>query len=457
MTEPVESNLLCVSLPEDNRQVYNLTELVQRYFKSEAGGWLCDSCAEKLESQGPALRDKLRKTYFGPAWHHIARLPEIMFMQLARFQQHKDGTIKKNSLPVEIPESMSFAQYLDPDSHTEAWERVNPEYEVTGIISHSGTITSGHYKTHVLVDGSWFEINTKECEESTFEDAVGLEDSDWTPYILVWKRRIDTTDEEVAKLKKSNQAANGNAPNPAIARAPSSRSKRKATSVRDEVEDTAPPAKRPKQLPNLFPRAGDDPSGYPSIATRLDIQRAIDRAVHRYDAKWKDWQPASQKPRPSPASRRRSRISSPRPARLPPAVVTPSPLSRTSNPKSARPSPAGSHRSRGAALRKELESGGARIALPAGRRRSAPPPVRPGDVGSQDSLRVGTRGPRSVPSKRDQHEAHASLSATKRHWKTAAPMNPVSSRASEGRNPGKYSPSAFRCKRTEEMTVRTGP
>lgn len=437
------ANMLQLGLPPNNGESHTLSEVVQGYFKYDAQGWLCDSCSAKFNSSvdPTAIRDRIRDTYFGPGWRHITRLPEVIFMQLMRFEQ-VDGATKKNGVLVDIPESIGFDQYIELHADKQGEQRSNAEYEITGVISHSGSLTEGHYKTQVLVDGSWFEIDTTKCEPMTFEEVVKPTATNWTPYILVWRRRtgnkpdledltkrLEALEDARAAREAGEAAASGNARRKPVANGPATPSKRKADAAPDELDGIAPPLKRTKQIPNLYPRVGDDPRGYPSTPTRRKIQRAIDRAVDRYESKWKGWQPSRKgsqvvfPPRPGSSIRSRSTRSS-----------APSPESRTGrvkpvrHPKTAAP-PAGTLQDRLDELRRQLENRGPPS-------RSRPTLQRPRPAGSR-ARNVGLAKSKSVRSNDSQHPPPESMSAAKRYLKPGVPKSPTGRTASRTGSTGK--------------------
>jgi ubiquitin C-terminal hydrolase len=64
-------------------------------------------------------------------------------------------------------------------------------YDLTAVISHSGTTSFGHY--HCLAkapDEGWLEFDDLSRSESNIREALnpGLIDRDWTPYLLFYER-----------------------------------------------------------------------------------------------------------------------------------------------------------------------------------------------------------------------------------------------------------------------------
>ncbi|ETN44142.1 uncharacterized protein HMPREF1541_10692 [Cyphellophora europaea CBS 101466] len=205
-----------VGLPPNHNHQFRLDDLMQRYFKYVADGWLCDECDQKLAMQ-PEKREELRNQFKGPGWRYVRRLPEVLFMQLMRAEWTVDGILEKNHLSVEIPATINLERYLDPDPLMLDRERLNPEYELTGVITHQGRANSGHYKTHVCVDKEWYCINKKECEPSSFEDAIDKEHpKGFTPYMLVWQRKSTSSTVDRA-TEKQTASAPANAPDKALA------------------------------------------------------------------------------------------------------------------------------------------------------------------------------------------------------------------------------------------------
>lgn len=196
-----------LDLPPNHGYSFTLMDVLRRYFKDRTDGYLCHVCYAHFTD--PAEREALRNSTRGVIWRKIRRLPEILFMQLKRFNG-VDG-ISSNTLRVELPEELDLAEFFDQSSRMPDWERVNSTYELVGIVAHRGSLNTGHYINWVKVDGQWWLMNDQSCQRSTFDSADrGIDDDPdypFLPYILAWQRRVDISLDDVEKLKAAGEQA----------------------------------------------------------------------------------------------------------------------------------------------------------------------------------------------------------------------------------------------------------
>lgn len=264
--------MLMIGLPNYNGGTYTLSEAVERDFKYELEGYACDHC------KAPSDIEKQS----GVGWRYFARLPQIMFMHLNRTQQERGKGAEKNRTKVLLPESTSFEKWLDPDHFKQPAQHVNADYELTGIVSHSGDLDAGHYLTYVLVDAKWYEINGNRCQETDFATASAAQDDDWTPTILVWQRRSDSAVKTGQGAKSSETVADSKASSPvdkksspkqsAGSKTPSPASK-KSSPKQAATGGARSPSKSPSKLASPSPSG---PTAAPKIPTYLRVRVGID-------------------------------------------------------------------------------------------------------------------------------------------------------------------------------------
>ena len=114
-----------------------------QYNLPETDKWMCPHC------HAPVCASSEMKIWFAP---------KILIIHLKRFYPHKKGYVKCDA-EVEFPDIFDIAPYL-----VHPMERT--KYKLYGVINHMGTMSSGHYISHCLVNEKWFEFNdssTSEC------------------------------------------------------------------------------------------------------------------------------------------------------------------------------------------------------------------------------------------------------------------------------------------------------
>ncbi len=111
----------------------------------------------------------------------LAYAPDVLLIQLKRFNYRG----QKDSSRV------TYGVRLDLSPHS-ASDSLGPlSYDLTAVISHSGTSSFGHY--HCITktpDGNWCEFDDMSATPVVVKYALnpGIIDSDWTPYLLFYER-----------------------------------------------------------------------------------------------------------------------------------------------------------------------------------------------------------------------------------------------------------------------------
>ena len=172
-----------ISLPikKGNKVIDSLEKSFEVFFEKEElikdNQYMCEKCNKKVDAE----------KYF-----EIKQLPKILMCALNRFEfDYKKGIKKKINTPVSIPDKISHIGNID-----------NIEYNLYGIIVHSGGAMGGHYYSLIknFEDEKWFKFDDRVVYEISnideFKKIVsGNENNfnDSTAYILLYE---DSTEQK---------------------------------------------------------------------------------------------------------------------------------------------------------------------------------------------------------------------------------------------------------------------
>ncbi len=157
-------------------QIRTVTDCLSAFFGrevlSEARGnaFACPKCCDK--GHGPAP-DAIRE-YF------VVRPPKMLMIQLKRFAGGGSG-LKKNAKHIEVPLRLSLDDFVLLDfsgdslgAEIEDVKGINIKdnvtmynYELYGIVSHSGGMGGGHYVAYVKHAGRWFHASDSRVSETS--------------------------------------------------------------------------------------------------------------------------------------------------------------------------------------------------------------------------------------------------------------------------------------------------
>ncbi|KAM7541507.1 hypothetical protein Aperf_G00000042244 [Anoplocephala perfoliata] len=114
----------------------------------------------------------------------ITKLPEVLCLHLKRFRH--DFNTSKIYTQVNFPlHRLSLKKYLHSSCRDKVWE-----YDLAGVVCHTGTARFGHYYTYALNsgDGEWYEFNDSVVSHVDAETILSLTSS---VYLLVYRKRQD--------------------------------------------------------------------------------------------------------------------------------------------------------------------------------------------------------------------------------------------------------------------------
>ena len=180
-----------------------IREVLDDSIQRSTTGFRCDECREDWKEKQAKIQDQhvlktqrsVMEDKAGKEWVRLRLLPEVLFMCFERFKWI-NGKAKKDKTHVALSDEIDIAPILDKTVPEE--ERRHTRYKLRSVISHEGSISTGHYRNYVRVDrehgDQWFSIDDEEGSKVDFS-AVNDDQEEWTPYILCWERIIDDNDE----------------------------------------------------------------------------------------------------------------------------------------------------------------------------------------------------------------------------------------------------------------------
>jgi ubiquitin C-terminal hydrolase len=115
------------------------------------------------------------------------RLPKILVLQLKRFSFGKYAKHKINTKVI-VEKDLNLSKFLSHSSHSnpsKGYQLTSCDYQLVGIVHHSGDIDFGHYTAECLnpCDGRWYNYNDSHVGEVSMEKFQSN-----TPYLLFYAR-----------------------------------------------------------------------------------------------------------------------------------------------------------------------------------------------------------------------------------------------------------------------------
>lgn len=137
---------LHLSLPLDEEKTeLKLEECLKKFIEHETLEiYSCNKCKKK----GNATK-----------YVTIQYLPEYVVIQLNRFN-HVGGISSKLNTNITYPEKINFKNYVD----TQFVKNIT-NYELYGIINHSGILNGGHYYAYCKDKDNWYNFNDEYAEQ----------------------------------------------------------------------------------------------------------------------------------------------------------------------------------------------------------------------------------------------------------------------------------------------------
>ena len=123
----------------------------------------------------------------------FVNLPPVLFLHLKRFQYDKYYRITKVNKKFEFPKELNLEKLLNNEE-----EKKSAIYELTGVLVHSGSVSSGHYYAYLrtTAEDKWFQFNdstvTIEDEKSAIENNYGSDShtmSGYSAYYLIYSQK----------------------------------------------------------------------------------------------------------------------------------------------------------------------------------------------------------------------------------------------------------------------------
>lgn len=161
------NNMLCVPLPEMSGNAHTLYGCLDKFFDLEMldGDYPCSKCGNKKDM---GIR------------RYILTKPKTLIICLKRFNFNPQSmSMCKNNQLVVYPEVLDIRKYnpiADQDPE-------NTQYQLTGIINHSGAINFGHYYSWNKVEGKWWQHN-----DALVSPITSLPAENSNAYILTYEK-----------------------------------------------------------------------------------------------------------------------------------------------------------------------------------------------------------------------------------------------------------------------------
>ena len=141
-----------------------LSEYVHNSMVSIVEDYRCEKCNNKSE------KERIRLISFSP---------DSLLIQLKRF----DPLGRKDVHPVLFSTSINLNKYRT--SHN----KVNSVYELSSVVSHTGSVSSGHYTCHAKgSDNNWKLFDDSHVSSCSVKDVLQPSRA-WTPYLFFYQRK----------------------------------------------------------------------------------------------------------------------------------------------------------------------------------------------------------------------------------------------------------------------------
>ena len=166
--------------------------------------WYCNACYTLWEANvkpkytpgTPAYKEMIAKYYARSKsdyeWHSVARLPEVLLMQLKVFDRDSD----KLDVQIRLLRELDMAEYVNKDVC-----KGSTRYRLKGVVRHIGTsLRYGHYISEVMVADQWYCINDEIVRKTTWLEINNVKrqkgSSPETPCLLLWEKVPEPENEE---------------------------------------------------------------------------------------------------------------------------------------------------------------------------------------------------------------------------------------------------------------------
>ena len=206
----------CHDLPVDIKGVQSLEEAMDNFVKGEL-----------LEGENKYFCEQYQKKISVTKRCTLKVLPRTMVINLKRFEfNYNTMQRKKVNDYCEFPEKINFYKWTKAGQDNISPDNLDDyEFELAGIVVHSGTAEGGHYYSYIkerepasLNYGKWFEFNDLHVKPAKMEDikkdAFGSKvkntsawDRDANAYLLIYQKiSTDCGDLDIAKSREKYTA-----------------------------------------------------------------------------------------------------------------------------------------------------------------------------------------------------------------------------------------------------------
>jgi len=114
--------------------------------------------------------------------HQIAHSPDLLVLQLMRFNAGIMGNVSKDNTPV------SFSTTLDLNSYRSQHNTHTSTYQLIAVVMHAGGSGFGHYTCSAKGgDGEWYHFDDSSVSKINANRAINPGNG-WSPYLLFFLR-----------------------------------------------------------------------------------------------------------------------------------------------------------------------------------------------------------------------------------------------------------------------------
>ena len=234
-----ESQIFQVKIPKAKEDL-SLRDCIAETLRDRSQRW-CDDCTAQMRHANADTKNRDSKE-----WKHVRDCPEVLLMQLQRFQQvptAKGLRDEKVLTPVTIPETLDLSEFLEYHSYAKGSVI---QYELKAVVSHIGNnIGKGHYVAHVKAGKTWWRVDDLDDSKNVTPSSIDRINSDGGgrtgtalkgksyPYLLSW---VKVKEAVVIPTSASEKASIGPRPDTDMGPGKAPKAKKEEKLAKDEGE-----------------------------------------------------------------------------------------------------------------------------------------------------------------------------------------------------------------------------
>lgn len=147
----------------------HISQYIDQYYNDQVQDAKCEKCKSK--------RNRSRTIFINTA-------PEVLIVQLRRFEMTRTGGRRKLTSKVSFDEWLDLSKYA-ADPLLRKGKGIH--YRLSSVVQHAGTLTSGHYVSIAESPGGLFMLNDERVSTVSKADMLDPRGG-FTPYILTYMK-----------------------------------------------------------------------------------------------------------------------------------------------------------------------------------------------------------------------------------------------------------------------------